>query len=107
MSIYTSKNPAGSAALELGLMTAGLGNLISSAHEQGKANVRAGRARRAEYEYDCALYAARIHADDLGREAIASAKRVAQLEAKVRNLRAALQQRQSIIERMSHKARAA
>lgn len=104
MSMYTSKDPAGSAALELGLMTAGLGAVISSAHEQGKANVARGRARRAEYEYDCALYAARVRADDLGREAIASAKRVAQLEAEVRSLRAALQQRQGIIDRQRGRA---
>ncbi|WP_428427338.1 hypothetical protein [Pararhizobium sp.] len=106
MSIYTSKNPAGTAALELGLLTVGLVNSFADAHEAGKRNADAARARRKEHEYDCSLFAARIRADDLGREAIASAKRVAALEAENRNLRMALQQRQTIISRLT-KARAA
>lgn len=100
MSLYTSKNPAGVAALELGLLTAGLGAMINDAHERGKAKAAAGRARRQDHEYDCNLYAARIRADDLGREAIASAKQVAALEAEVRRLRLALSQRQAIIDRL-------
>ena len=106
MSMYTSKDPAGSAALELGLLTVGLVNSFAGAHEAGKRRADEARGRRREYEYDCDLFNARVRADDLGREAIASAKRVAALEAEVRNLRIALAQRQGIISRLT-KARAA
>ncbi|KQQ72381.1 hypothetical protein ASF70_12670 [Rhizobium sp. Leaf321] len=107
MSMYTSKNPAGSAALELGLLTVGLGTLMADAHANGMLKVDEARARRKKYDYNCALFAARVRADDLGREAIASARRVAALEAEVRSLRVALQQRQGIIDRLTGRARAA
>jgi hypothetical protein len=105
--MYTSRNPAGSAALELSLLTVGLGNMMANAHANGMRKVEEGRARRKEYEHDCDLYAARVRADDLGREAIKAARELAAAKAEIRSLRTALAQRQSIIERLTRKARAA
>ncbi|URK87487.1 hypothetical protein LP421_05200 [Rhizobium sp. RCAM05350] len=66
----------------------------------GAQAVADGRERRAAYKYACELEAARGRADDLGRVAIRAVRHVASLEAELRRLRVALDQRQSHIDRM-------
>ena len=100
LTIFDSRDPAGRAAAELGVMSLALGNLITDCMEAGSQAVAAGRERRAAYEYACELEAARARADDLGRIATRAVKHVAVLEAEVRRLRTALQQRQAHIDRM-------
>lgn len=100
MSIFTSRNPAGQAALELGLITAGIVGSLAEAHAAGKQAAEERAERRAAYKYACELAEARGRADDLGRVAIRAVRHVASLEAEVRRLRVALQQRQAHIERM-------
>ena len=99
MSIFTSRNPAGQAALELGLITAGIVGSMADAHAAGKQAAEERAERRAAYVYACELAEARGRADDLARVAMRAARHVASLEAEVRRLRVALQQRQAHIER--------
>ncbi|MFK3962174.1 hypothetical protein ACI2KT_01170 [Ensifer adhaerens] len=99
MSIFTSRNPAGTAALELGLITAGIVGSMADAHAAGKQAAEERAEKRAAYKYACELAEARGRADDLGRVAIRAVRHVASLEAEVRRLRVALQQRQAFIDR--------
>ncbi len=99
MSMFTSRNPAGVAALELGLLTAGIVSSMADAHAGGKQAAEERAERRAAYQYACELAEARGRADDLGRVAMRAVRHVASLEAEVRCLRVALQQRQAHIER--------
>lgn len=99
MTIFTSRDPAGRAGLELGLLTAGIVSSMADAHAAGKQAAEERRERRAAYKYACELAEARGRADDLGRVAMRAVRHVASLEAEVRRLRAALDQRQAFIER--------
>lgn len=97
MTIYKSRNPAGQAALELGLITMGIGNMVSEAMAAGRQAAEETRERRAAYKFACELADARGRADELGHIAIRAVKHVAALEAEVRRLRTALMQRQAHI----------
>ena len=98
MTIFTSRNPAGQAAMELGLMSVGIANLIQDCNEAGMRAVEEGRERRAAYRYACDLNAAKGRADELGRIAIRAVRHVAALEDEVRRLRNAVKQRQRMID---------
>lgn len=100
LTIFDSRNPAGRAGIELGLMSMAIGTTIQSAMEAGIQAADARLERRAAYEYACDLSEARGRADDLGRVAIRAVRQVASLEAEVRRLRTALSQRQAYIDRV-------
>lgn len=100
MTIFDSKDPAGRAVLELGLLTAGVVGTFANANAAGKQAAEERKARREAYQYSCNLAEARGRADELGKIAIASARKVASLEAEVRRLKVALGQRQAHINRM-------
>lgn len=100
LTIFDSRNPAGRAGLELGLISASMGATIQDAIESGIQAADERLERRAAYEYACDLAEARGRADDLGRIAIRAVRHVAKLEAEVRQLRKALTQRQAHIDRM-------
>jgi hypothetical protein len=99
MTIFDSRNPAGRAGMELGLMSMAIGTTIQSAMEAGIQAANERLERRAAYQYACELAEARGRADDLGRVAIRAVRHVASLEAEVRRLRKALTQRQAHIDR--------
>ncbi|WP_131818935.1 hypothetical protein [Rhizobium sp. LCM 4573] len=99
MTIFTSRDPAGRAALELGLLTAGIVSTLADAHAAGKQAAEERREKRAAYKYATELAEARGRADDLGRVAMRAVRHVAALEAEVRRLRTALEQRQAFIDR--------
>lgn len=99
MTIFDSRDPAGRAGLELGLLTAGIVTSLADAHAAGKQAAEEMRERRAAYRYACELAEARGRADELGRVAIRAVRHVASLEAEVRRLHVALRQRQAHIER--------
>lgn len=99
MSMWTSKNPAGSAAGEIGLGLFLVANAFGDAHANAVANVEQRREERAAYKYACELDQAQGRAADLGRVAIRAVRHVANLEAEVRRLKTALAQRQAIIDR--------
>ncbi len=100
MTIFDSKNPAGRAAHELCLLTMGIAATLADAHAAGRQAAEQREERRAAYRYACELNEARGRADDLGRVAIRAVRHVASLEAEVRRLRVALEQRQAHIDRM-------
>lgn len=99
MSMFTSRNPSGAAALELGLITAGIVSSMADARAAGRQAAEERKERSAAYVYACELAEARGRADDLGRVAMRAVRHVASLEAEVRRLRVALQQRQAFIDR--------
>ncbi|MBV2187485.1 MAG: hypothetical protein KUL88_23465 [Rhizobium sp.] len=99
MTIFTSKDPAGRAAGELALLTVGIASTFSQAAAAGRQAAEERREKRAAYRYACELVEARGRADELGRVAIRAVRHVASLEAQVRRLRVALQQRQAHIDR--------
>ncbi len=99
MSIYTSRDPAGRAAGELTLLLGGLVGTMAEAHAAGKQAAAERKEKRAAYQYACELVEARGRADELGRVAMRAVRHVASLEAEVRRLRVAVQQRQEHIER--------
>ncbi len=99
MTIFDNKNPAGRAGLELGLLTAGIVSSMADAHAAGRLAAEERAERRAAYTYACELAEARGRADDLGRVAMRAVRHVASLEAEVRRLRVALEQRQAHINR--------
>eukprot|EP00913_Durusdinium_trenchii_P026876 g25211.t1 len=90
----------GRAAFELGLLTVGIATTLADAHAAGKQAAEERKERRAAYKYACELSEARGRADELGRVAIRAVRHVASLEAEVRRLRVALDQRQAHIDRM-------
>jgi len=98
MSLFTSRNPAGVAAAELGLITMALATTAHEALAAGAQAAEERRERRAAYQYACELNEARGRADDLGRVARRAVRHVASLEAEVRRLRNSLQQRQAVID---------
>lgn len=100
MTIFDSKNPAGRAGLELGIMSMAIGSTIQDSIEAGIRAADERLERRAAYEYACDLAEARGRADDLGRVAIGAVRQVASLEAEVRRLKTALSQRQAYIDRV-------
>lgn len=104
--IFTSRDPASAAAGQLFLGTAIIANLLSDSHESGMEGVRRGRERRAAQQYVDELNAARGRADELGRVAICAVRQVASLEAEVSRLKAALEQRQSYINRLNARTKA-
>lgn len=99
MTIFDSRNPAGRAGLELGLLTAGIVTSLADAHAAGVQAAEERREKRAAYRYACELAEARGRADDLGRVAMRAVRHVASLEAEVRRLRKSLEQRQAHIDR--------
>ena len=99
MTIFNSRNPAGQAALELGLLTAGIASTFHDALAAGMQAADRARERRAAYQFACDLAEARGRADDLGHIAIRAVKHVAALEAEVRRLQTAITQRQAHIDR--------
>lgn len=99
MTIFTSRDPAARAAGELTLLTMGIVSSLADAHAAGKQAAEERREKRAAYRYACELAEARGRADELGRVAMRAVRHVASLEAEVRRLRVALQQRQAHIER--------
>lgn len=99
MTIFTSKDPAARAAGELTLLLGGLASTMSAAHAAGKQAAEERKERRAAFKYATELVEARGRADELGRVAIRAVRHVASLEAEVRRLRVALQQRQAHIDR--------
>lgn len=99
MTIFDSRNPAGRAGLELGIMSMAIGATVQDAISAGVQAADARLERRAAYKYACDLAEARGRADDLGRVAIRAVRQVASLEAEVRRLRTALSQRQAYIDR--------
>ena len=105
-SIFTSRDPAGTAAGQLFLGTAIVANLLSDCHESGMDAVRRGRERRAAQQYADELNAARGRADELGQVAIRAVRHVARLEAEVNRLKAALDQRQGYIDRTNVRSKA-
>jgi hypothetical protein len=100
MTIFDSKDPAGRAGMDLGIMSMAIGATIQDSIEAGFRAADECRERRAAYEYACDLAEARGRADDLGRIAIRAVRHVASLEAEVRRLRKALSQRQAHINRL-------
>ncbi|CDN95413.1 MULTISPECIES: hypothetical protein [Rhizobium/Agrobacterium group] len=99
MTIFNSRNPAGQAALELGLLTAGIASTFHDALAAGIQAADRARERRAAYQFACDLAEARGRADELGHIAIRAVKHVAALEAEVRRLQTAITQRQAHIDR--------
>lgn len=99
MTIFDSKNPAGRAGLELGLLTAGIVTSMAEAHAAGVQAAEERREKRAAYKYATELAEARGRADELGRVAVRAVRHVASLEAEVRRLRVALEQRHAHINR--------
>ncbi|OCW56309.1 hypothetical protein [Hoeflea olei] len=99
MSMFTSRNPAGAAAGELALLTMGIAATMSQAAAAGRQAAAERKEKRAAYKYATELVEARGRADELGRVAMRAVRHVASLEAEVRRLRVALQQRQAHIER--------
>ena len=99
MSMFTSRNPAGAAMGELTLLTVGIAATFAQAAEAGRQAAEQRREKRAAYRYACELVEARGRADELGRVAMRAVRHVASLEAEVRRLRIALQQRQAHIDR--------
>ncbi|UXT22536.1 hypothetical protein FY140_17620 [Agrobacterium tumefaciens] len=100
MTIFDSRNPAGRAGMELGLLTTVIATTFADAAAAGRQAAEERKERRAAYRYACELNEARGRADDLGRVAIRAVRHVASLEAHVRRLEAALKQRQDHIDRM-------
>ena len=99
MSMFTSRNPAGAAPGELALISMGIASTFSHAAAAGRQAAEERKERRAAYKYACELVEARGRADELGRVAIRAVRHVASLEAEVRRLKVALQQRQAHIDR--------
>lgn len=106
MTIFDSRYPAGQAALELGLLTAGIASTFHDALAAGMQAADRARERRAAYQFACDLVEARGRADELGHIAIRAVKHVAALEAEFRRLRTALDQRQAHIDRLRTGGRA-
>ncbi|WP_158704471.1 hypothetical protein [Rhizobium sp. NXC24] len=100
MTIFTSRDPASRAAGELALITAGIVGSLGDAHAAGLQAAEERREKRAAYRYACELAEARGRADELGRVAIRAVRHVAALEAEVRRLCIALEQRQAHIDRL-------
>ncbi|UWU23022.1 hypothetical protein N2601_08770 [Rhizobium sp. CB3060] len=100
LSLFDSRDPAMRAGLELGILTAVGSVALHDGLRRGLAN--ADRVREADVRRRHAdkLAEARGRADDLGRIAIVGAQRIAALEAEVRSLRKALDQRQAFIDRV-------
>jgi hypothetical protein len=99
MTIFDSKDPAMRAGMELGLLTTAIVTTLADAHAAGRQAAEERREKRAAYRYACELAEARGRADDLGRVAMRAVRHVASLEAEVRRLRVALEQRQAFINR--------
>ncbi len=98
MTIFTSRDPAFAAAGQLALLSAVMANTLTDCMASGAEGVERGRQRRAAQHHADELAEARYRADELGRRAIQSARRIAALEAKVRSLEACLTQRQAFID---------
>ncbi|OLP53284.1 hypothetical protein BJF92_00500 [Rhizobium rhizosphaerae] len=96
--MFDSRNPAGVAALQLGLISTVIATTMTDALAAGFQAADERRECRAAYKYACELEEARGRADDLGRVAVRAVRHVASLEAEVRHLRNALQQRQDLID---------
>lgn len=100
MTIFTSKDPAGRTAMELGAIFTGLAIGGMNAHEKGMQAVRAAREdNRVRVEYH-ELAKAQAHADRLGQIAKSQAAEIVRLRAQVAELQAACSQRHAVIERL-------
>jgi hypothetical protein len=81
MTIFDSRDPAGRAALELGLLTSVIATTFAEAAAAGKQAAERRKERRAAFKYANELNEARGRADELGRVAIRAVRHVASLEA--------------------------
>lgn len=100
MTIFESRDPAMRAGLELGILTTSIVTSMADAAAAGRQAAEERKERRAAYKYATELNEARGRADALGRVATRAVRHVASLEAHVRRLEAALQQRQAHIDRL-------
>ena len=105
--MFDSRNPAGRAAGELGLLTAVLASGAMSCHERGMAAVAAGREQRASDAWADAHAMACRDRGELAEVARAALEEVARLQDEVADLREACAQRQAYIERVRPQLRAA
>lgn len=102
--LFTTRDPAGMAVSQLGLITADLASAFHSGLEDAFAKANERRERRAAKRYADDLDAARGRADELGGVAIRAVRDLAAAEAEIARLRAALDQRAAYIARMQRKA---
>lgn len=98
MTIFNARDPAAAAASQLGLMSAVVASTLTDCMMSGLDAMDRARERREATKYADDLEEARCRADELGRMAIRSARRVAALEAQIRSLKACLTQRQAFID---------
>ena len=105
--MFNSRNPAGQAAGELGLIFTGLAVGAMGCHERGVAAVEAGRQRRAEEARARAEYLAYLDHEEVADVARAALEEVARLQVENANLREICQQRQARIEAMRPRRTAA
>ncbi|MBB3521021.1 MULTISPECIES: hypothetical protein [unclassified Rhizobium] len=96
---HIAPDPAVSAALQVGVLSYGVAQALSGGLMNGIRH--ADRVREADMRRREArdLAEALSRADELGRLAIAGARRIAALEAEVRQLKTVLAQRQAFIDR--------
>lgn len=100
MSIFTSRDPAGQAVAELGLITLGIASVHDRAFAAGVDAMERSIEKMRRRQYDCDLADARARADELLEVAQHAVRRAAALEAENKRLRAALEQRQAFIDRV-------
>ena len=105
--MFNSRNPAGQAVGELGLITTVLAAGAMSCHERGVAAIEAGRQRRQDEARARAEYLAYLDHEDVADVARAALKEVARLQAENADLREICQQRQARIEAMRPRRSAA
>lgn len=104
--MYGSRNPAGVAAGQLGLITTGLAMGVVGCHERGIAAMRAARERRAENDTVVALAHAQRDVVELSALARKALDEVARLTAENARLRQACADRQHFIDRMANRSAA-
>ncbi len=105
--MFNSRNPAGQAVGELGLIFTGLAVGAMGCHERGLAAIDAGRQRRQEEARARAEYLAYLDHEDVADVARAALEEVARLQVENANLREACQQRQAHIDRIRNRPRPA
>lgn len=101
--MYGSRNPAGVAAGQLGLITTGLAMGVVGCHERGIAAMRAARERRAENDAFAVLAKAQQDVLELSAMARKALEEVARLTAENATLRQACADRQGFIDRMANR----
>ncbi|NKL63277.1 hypothetical protein [Rhizobium leguminosarum] len=102
--LFTTRDPAGMAVGQLGLITAGFAGAFHEGLDNAFAKAEERRERRDAKRYADDLDAARGRADELGRVAIRAVRDLAAAEVEIVRLRAALDQRAAYIARMQKMA---